>query len=348
VREVVRRELRPPYDMGTWYEPDGSVPERSDNLLSWSPHDEQHLLRYTKQAKALVWLGNDSLAKDDLLLSGELFHLAFHESRQAEGSPQGATLRALEGLVQAHPHQGLPIGRELAWGIDAACAAYSVAAPPWRERNRDWLRRVATLLCDAALPSGILQRTVNARVLGHERYTVTQTSESFYLIHALRCLDQSVLRGSDERLRQEVDALALRAVDFLFFGPPFQRIAAEGQRDPRRPSVYVQGPRWGFAISKNDDYKTPPFADPPLDGWGGGIEGMHGLWVLAWARELSDRGSGLGLDNRYMRRALEYGVPHKDFEALARELEEQSCEFSRDNSVNWAPFLAALQQLGVE
>ena len=344
VPEVVRRELRPPYDLGDWYDKSGSVPERIDNVLAWRPHSAGYMLRYTKVEKALVWLGNDSLAKDDLLLSAELFHLAFHES---PGAGEGGALRACEQLVKAHPHQGADIGRGVAFGIDVACAAYSVAPPVWRERNRGWLVRIARLCCDAALPSGIVQRSVNPRVLGNEYYTVTQTFESLLLIHGLRCLDESVLRGVDEARRSELERLVLRAVDYLYWGAPFERIAADWQPDPRHPTIFVQGPRFGFAISRNDDYKSAPLAELPPECRGGGIESTHGLWVLEWARELSDPGAGKGLENRYLRRALDYGLPHKDFGALMRDLEAQTREFSQDNSGNWAPFLAALQQLGV-
>lgn len=357
VREVIRRGLRPPYDQGNWFEADGRTPERSDDLLAWSPHDAEHLARYTKDEKALVWLGNDSLAKDDLLLSAELFRLAFHESPpDAAGAAPPGTLGALEALARAHPHQGADIGRASAWGIDAACAAYSVAAPEWRERNRAWFGRVAQLLCDLALPSGIIQRSLDPRILGDNRYTVAQTSDSQLLLHALRCLDESVFRGADEARSREVEELALRAVEYLYFGPPFQRVLAEWQPDPRNPSVFVQGPRWGFAISKNDDYRTPPFADAqswgpaylPPDGLGGGIECSSGLWLFDWARQISSPAAGTGLENRYLRRALEYGAPHKDFGELARSLEARARDLSADDpAASWSSFLAALQTLGV-
>jgi hypothetical protein len=356
VLEVVRRGLRPPYDMGDWFVKNGNYPDRNDNLVAWWAHDDQHMLRYTKNEKALVWLGNDSMAKDDLLLSGELFHLVFHESPHAEATwSKGVTLRVVEAVVRAHPHQGALLGRDIAWGVDAACAAYSIAPPEWRARNRDWLGHVAQLLTDAALPTGIIQRSVNTRVLGNERFTVTQTFESEFLIHALRCLDESVLRGVDPARSAAVEELALRAIDFLFWGPVFQRIQADWQPDPKHPTVYVQGPRWGFAISNNDDYATPPFADAnkwgpnylPPDGLGGGVELTYGLYLLDWARTLSEGKAGSGLENKYLKRALEYGVPHKDFASLAHDLEAQTRGFSEDNSASWAPFLATLQTLGV-
>ena len=51
------------------------------------------------------------------------------------------SLAILEGLVRAHPHQGLPVGREDAWGIDAMSAVYSVGSDEWRRANRAWFDR---------------------------------------------------------------------------------------------------------------------------------------------------------------------------------------------------------------
>lgn len=356
VLEVVKRGLRPPYDMGTWYEKSGTWPDRIDNILAWWPHDDQHMVRYTKNAKALVWLGNDSLAKDDLILSGELFHLMMHESPHVEASwSLGMTIPVWEQIAKDHPHQGLCLGRDLAWGLDSMAAAYSVASPAWRERNRAWFERFSDVLLAGALPSGVIQRSLNPRVLGDDRYTVTQTFETLFLLHGMRCVVESVFRGVDEARRSALEKLALRTLDYLYWGPPFARVAADWQPDPAHPSVYLQGPRWGFAISKNDPYETPPFADAakwgpnymPADGLGGGVETYHCFWALDWGRQISESSAGRGLDNKYLRRTLECWVPHKDFGELKKALEEQTRDESQDNSCNWIPFLGALQALGV-
>jgi hypothetical protein len=354
VREVVRRGLRPPYDCGTPYERDGALSGDPRCLLAWWPHDDQHLVRYTKHAKALVWLANDALAKDDLLLSAELFRLFVHESPHAvEGWSPGLTLRVWEQVVAEHPHQGLPLGREHAWGIDAMCAAYSVADEAWRARQRPWFDRMSKLMLDAAQPSGLIQRTVNERLLdGSNRQTAAQTFECLFLLHAQRCLVESVYRGVDERRRHELERLAVRAADYLYFGPPWARVPAGWQPDPAHPTLFLQGPRAAIAVSPNDAYVTPPYSDEarwgrgylPKDGLGGGVEITYPWAALEWAARITDGGTaGIGLRNRYRQRLLECATPRASWtERLAGFAEELSSS-STDNSASWVGLVGRLQ-----
>jgi hypothetical protein len=351
VREVVRLGLRPPYDVGDPYEPDGTWPSASECLLAWSPHDDQHYVRYTKQPMALVWLANDSMARDDLILAAEMVHLAFRESPDvpASGSP-GRSLRVLEQLAEAHPHQGLPVGREEAWGIDAMCAAYSVASPEWRERNRAWFDRVARLFLDGAMSSGIVQRFVDIRLLGHTRYSATQALESLLLIHAMRCIDESVLRGVDDPLREELEKLAVRGVDYLFFGPAWSRAPNTWQPYPARPTLYLQGPRQGIGVGLNDGYASPPFCDQdagylPPDALGLGVEWFHPWGALSYAQQITEGTAGAGLENRYLKRTLDCGKPHKSWKELMQDFAEQASDPSYDNSANWVGLLGKVQSL---
>ena len=356
VRAVVERGLRPPYDLGTPYERGGEVPQRPENLFAWWPHDDQHMVRYTKQPKALVWLGNDAMAKDDLLLSGELFRLVFHESEHAEASwSKGTTLRVWREIAAAHPHQGGWIGREHAWGIDSMCAAYSVASPEWRARQRPWFDHVADLFLALAQPSGLIQRFVNPQVLGHTKYTTTQAFESLFLIHSMRCLNESVFRGTDDGRREALEGLALRAIDYLYWGPPWAKHQSEWQPDPKHPTLFFQGPRWGIAVSPNDDYASPPFSDEerwgkgylPGDGLGGGVEFFHPWAALSFAEEITRATHGAGLENKYLKRSLACGEARPDWASKIRWLAEQSANDSLDNSANWIGYLGKLQALGV-
>lgn len=355
VREVVRRGLRPPYDTGTPYEKYGKWPEHTDGILAWWPHDDQHLVRYTKNTKALVWLGNDALAKDDLMLSAELYRLMRQESPHIPADwSTGITLRELEKNAAAHPHEGITVGREDGWGIDAMCAAYSVGDEAWRARNRAWFDRMSSLLCDASLPSGFIQRFNNERVLGHTRYTVAQSFEHFFLIHAMRCMCESVYRGVDDQRRSALETLALRGLDYMMWGPLWGRQLNSWQPQPPTPPLWNQGPRSGIAISPNDDYKSPPFSNAsvygpnyvPPDGLGGGIEFFHPWAALSWAAEITDGRAGSGLDNRYLKRALDCGHPHANWRALLDDFYEQASNTSFDNSANWIGLLARLQVLG--
>jgi hypothetical protein len=355
VREVVRRGVRPHYDVGTPFEKDGKLPDNSGNLMAWRPHDDQHMVRYTKNTKALVWLGNDAMAKDDLLLSAELYHLMRHESPHIPASwSAGVTLRELEKTAAAHPHEGVQVGREDGWGIDAMCAAYSVADDAWRTAHRPWFDRMSQLLSDASLPNGLFQRFINERVLGHTRYAVAQTFEHFFLIHALRCMCESVYRGVDDDRRKMLEQLALKSIDFLMWGAPWAKQLSSWQPAPPAPPLHWQGPRIGIAISLNDNYKTPPFAKDargpnylPLDGLGGGVEFFHPWCALSWAQEITDGRAGSGLENKYLRRGMDCGHPHESWRALLDDFAEQAQGSWSDNSANWISYLGKLQSLGL-
>ena len=355
VREVVKRGLRPPYDLGNPYEAGGAWPDRSDCLFAWWPHDDQHYVRWTKQPKALVWLTNDALSKDDLILAAELYHLHRHESPHVPASwSGGVTLKVFEGVVQQFPHQGIGLGREDAWGIDAMCAAYSVASPDWRKANFPWFQRMGQLIVDAAMPTGIVQRFVNNQLMGHERYTATQTFESLFLIHAMRCINESVLREVDDERRKALEDVALRGVDYLFFGLPWARIQNSWQPYPSRPSIFLQGPRQGIAVGLNDNFATLPFCYAekwgpnymPPDGLRLGVEWFHPWAALSYAHQITDGGKdGPGLRNKYLRRAIDCGKAHKTFKDLVADFAEQASDPTYDNSPNWIGLLGKIQAL---
>ncbi len=346
VLEVNRRGLRPAYDRGNPHVAGGEYPSDAENLLAWAPHDGQHMVRYTKDCKALVWLGNDSLARDDLMLSGELFHLMFHESPGPE--PGGVTLRAYEEHAVLHPHQGAWLGREQAWGIDAMCAAYAIADEGWRGAHREWFARLAKVLDDVAMPSGIIQRNSNPKVLGHPGYDATQTFETQFLLHAMRCMNETVFRDVDTASFDRLAALHRRTVDFLFFGPPWRE---EPGRDAGAPPV--GGPRTGFAVALSDGYAKPPFSNEkawgkdylPADGIGSGPELFYGWQALEYAARLSQDTEGAGLDNRYMQKALAYGSRKPDHGALLQGLFAGTIRRSSDTSSTWAGFAGYVQSL---
>src|SRR6185503_19008215 len=97
--------------------------------------------------------------------------------------------------------------------------------------------------------------------------------------HAMRCMSESVFRGVDDGKVGELGALAQRTLDYLLWGPPWQRIPADWQPDPAHPTIFNQGPRQGIAVSMNDERETPVFSDVarwgekymPKDGLGGGV-----------------------------------------------------------------------------
>ncbi|HIF39718.1 MAG TPA: hypothetical protein EYQ74_01295 [Planctomycetes bacterium] len=350
VKAVYEAELRPPYDLGTPAHAGGRIPGNNDSLLAWWPHDGQHMVRYTSATKALVWLTNDALARDSLIHAAELFHLAFHGGRHAvESWSPGATLRVYEGLVDKHPGHGLPIGRDQAWGMDAACAAYSCATPSWRQAHRDWLIRIAQLLVDGAMSSGIVQRQVNPKVLG-ARHASSQTFESHFLLHAERCLIESVLEGVDPERSSALLQLHHRALDFLYWGPVWS--------DPR-PTLHSEtplaGPRWHFAVAPKEGFEAAPYCENsrwgedylPADGLDLGVETRYGWGPLQYAMSRPTQGEADGLESRYLARSLDLGVHSPDVHARVRGLFREAAKESSDHSGSWAGYVGALQNLGV-
>lgn len=356
VQVVHARELRPPYDQGTPHRPNGEVPFRDDVLLAWLPHDGQHMIRYTKNTKAIVWLGNDSLARDDLVQSGEVFHLMFHEGPHiAESWSAGVTLSVFEAQAAERPHQGAYIGRDAAWGIDAMCAAYSVASPEWRARNFEWFRRVARLFETIAMPNGLLQRKDHPTLIGHDRYDAAQTYQCLFLLHAMRAMNVSVFEGIDDELRPMLEDLLRRSLDYLYWKPIWACFPSSYQPADASEPLLECGPRWSFAVGLKDGGKEPPFCDEerwgeaymPEDGLYGGTENFHCWWALEYGMLASEETDGTGLNNRYLRRTLDSWIRPGDYPDLVRRLFVDTRDASSDNSGNWAGFVGRLQSLGV-
>jgi len=136
--------------LGPWYE---------GTHMSFDPHDYQHFIRYTRAPKALTWLGNDSIAKDDLLMQAENYHLSYHPHPNNQwGGGQVTGMKTDLDFVAAHPGVGYQTGRGEAWGLDVMCAVYAFAGDAWRTRKLPWFRTLAVLLSEGqSTCSGFIQ-----------------------------------------------------------------------------------------------------------------------------------------------------------------------------------------------
>lgn len=353
VMAVVAQDLRPPYDRGTPFAANGALSGENEDLHMWMPHDGSHLVRFTKNAKALVWLGNDSLAKEDLRMSAEAFRLYFHEFDGPGGSAERPMrLSQMEQHVALHPNEGMPVHREHGWGIDAVCAVYSFSDDAWRALHRPWLERVADLLVAGAAPSGLVIRNPLPE-LGNDAYHGALAFQCEIVLLAERVLVESALRGADAERARAQEALLLRAADYLYFGPPFIRQRASWSSDQN--PVFIQGPVWSIPIGLADGYREPPFSDEtrwgkdylPKDVTVGGPEALYGFAVLSFAADATQRSAGKGLANRYLNRCLALGRPMSTFAESYAEITRQASESSLDPTSSCAGYLARLQALGV-
>jgi hypothetical protein len=176
----------------------GLKPGYEDTHLAYDPHDYQHFIRYTRSAKVLAWLGNDPIAKDDLRLEAEMYHLSYHDHYNDQfGGLHGTGLRATKNLVAANPGKGGPFGRGESWGIDCAVAAYNLQPPAWRAAKRPWFAGIAAMLAEMqGVCNGFLQAQVSAKAVGG-KYRARQQIEQSITEHMLQGLRASVFRGAD-------------------------------------------------------------------------------------------------------------------------------------------------------
>jgi hypothetical protein len=178
-------------------EANGLQPPYEPSHLLYDPHDFQHFIRYTRSAKVLAWLANDSLAKDDLRMQAECFHLSFHSNaNNSFGSAQGSGLLSLMRSVRSVPGKGFQYGRGESWGMDCATSVYSMADDSWRARKLPWFKQVAQLVLEGqASCSGFIQAAVSQKALDG-KYHARQMIEQSITENALVGLHESVFRDS--------------------------------------------------------------------------------------------------------------------------------------------------------
>jgi hypothetical protein len=176
----------------------GLVPSYEGLHFQFDPHDLQHLVRYTRTAKALVWLANDQLASDDLRMQAENFHFSYHRWYNASGGyAQSTGLRWDRDFVDTHPGKAFEFGRGEAWGLDCMNAAYATSDPAWRTRKRPWFDDVLQLLADGqAACTGFLQAEVITQFL-NGNYRARQGIEQPITENAILGMLEAVYRGED-------------------------------------------------------------------------------------------------------------------------------------------------------
>lgn len=233
---VASKGMKPDYE-ATLLGPAG------DGLDGVDAHDYQHLIRYTHGAKVLAWLGNDSVAKDDLRAQAENFKLAYHQfNNSPDGAQQGSGFANTMDFVEQFPGKGLSVGRGEAWGIDVSNAAYATSPRYWRAERRPWFDLVAdTIFEGQATCNGFIQAVVNDKILDG-KYRARQAYEAPIIDNAVRGMLESVYRGFDTprtaMLSSVLEDSYYSLINDISWGPgqhsPWQ-MTAVGPLDPSKP-----------------------------------------------------------------------------------------------------------------
>jgi len=252
----------------------GLEPDYEATLFGYENIDVQHLVRYTGPAKALAWIGNDSLAKDDIELQAEMVNMGYHMyENSAYHHVQGTGMLADRQFVDAHPAVGFPFGRGEGWGMDTMTAAYMFADADWRKTKLGWFQDISDLINDGqAACSGFIQATVYGKLL-EGKFRVRQVIESSIVQNAMLGVRNNVLKGKDPvRFYLLGDSLnaSLRAL-----------IRPEAW-DPAKTAPYSQ-----LAVAPKDE-TLPPYCGPPPAGGQSTYTDAYQQWSsLAYGMELT-------------------------------------------------------------
>jgi len=341
--EHLTQERRPPYDQEYTWKKDAKRPTSRGELLSWQPHDGAHLIRYTAHAKALAWLANDSLAKDNLRHCAErvLFALPTVKSQ----APPMTSIRQLLDYATEAPEMGLPVGRELGWALDTVAAAHSlsegsVQADPWwsdRQRYEKWLLAACRAVTIATPPTGVVIRDTTSARPTNRTHATAHSFQVAILQLGLRSALRSCLAGEHPELAAAVQEDLLACVETLYFSSIFSA--------PEEPRLYwpeakeLSGARWIFPVAPLSKEKPPfpPGAELPADSFDGGVEHHYAYALLSWAWELAEPEDR----PRYLKRMLELGPRYRNWYDLSEHLARQSWDHPGfDPLMQAAPALA--------
>lgn len=167
-------------------------------LEGFKPVDFQHYTRYTRNAKVLTWLGNDPMAKDDIMMRTELFRMSYNlYPNNAGGGSIVSGMLADQKAIAWHPGTGMTFGRGEAWGLDVSNAAYRIADDTWRTEALPWFEDIADLVASGQSScNGFIQALVMPKMLNGQ-YHVRQSIEQSITENALMGLNKSVFEGRD-------------------------------------------------------------------------------------------------------------------------------------------------------
>jgi hypothetical protein len=293
----------------------GFEPPYQGALWGYSPIDFQHYVRYTRVPKVLAWLGNDWMAKDDLLQVAENFRLSHHEYPNSSGNPaSGSGIFNHEQFVAQYPNHGFGFGRGEAWGLDAMCSAYGLGDTDYRNKTRKWFERVADTVANGqASCSGFIQAQVVSGWLNGQ-WRTRSGPEHAIVENALWGLKESVFAGADNARMAQTESVLEDAI-YAMIGPMAW-------------SPEFEGPFFAVAVS-DKDLGLPPYCNNvPAGGAGMGPDHYQGWSSLAYGYQLTG-------DDEFLQKASLMG----DNGDLLTWLQNQGT----GNIVNQSALLALLQ-----
>lgn len=263
-----------PSHQRTAVESAGRQPWYEGTLLAYQPIDAQHLVRYTRNAKVLLWLDNDTLAKEDLLAQAEGFLFGYSTLPQdLYGNIISTGMLAMKNYVQNYPGIGLAYGRGESWGLDAVLCAYATANDDWRASLRPWVTDLVGMLeRGQSVCSGVIQSSPQYNVFDSQ-YRCRQSIEAAIMENALTGLRETVIDGTDDALEGRLNEVLRRA----YYAMVSPYIWSDAHKGP-----------WAMMATGPFDMAQAPFCSSiPADGNYGFADHYQPWSSLAYAYELT-------------------------------------------------------------
>ncbi|TAJ18330.1 MAG: hypothetical protein EPO68_07995 [Planctomycetota bacterium] len=252
----------------------GLAPDWEAALALYEPHDQQHLVRYLRAAQVLAWLGNDALAKDDLLMQAELVRLSYHPYfNSIYDHVSDTSLKFDQQTVAAHPHSGFDIGRGEGWAFQALNIAYALGTPAWRSSTKPLFDQIVDLVSNGQSScTGILQSYAYEKIL-EGKYHARQSIEQAILENALWSMLETVYRDADALHATQLKAVLAMSTTSMTSFPAW--------------SEALDGPLAQVAVSPLDP-SLPPFCDwLPYDGASNWVDDFQTWSSFAYGYELT-------------------------------------------------------------
>ncbi|MBM3990531.1 MAG: hypothetical protein FJ298_05915 [Planctomycetes bacterium] len=237
-------------------------PAYETDIVTSSPIDFQHYIRFLRSPMVLTWLGNDSIAKDDLRMAAECFRMSFSEHfNNSSGYSIPSTLRAKMSQVSNLPNRGFSFGRGESWGMVSAICAYSISDSAFRARYRPWFGTIADVIANGQSScNGFIQSWANTKLLSGQ-WKGRQSIEQAITENMLWGLKESVFRGVDAARVASVENVLVKSTAAMI-GPmawngtgPWSHLAVAPLDSAQQP--FCGSIPSGGGGNGNDNYQTP-------------------------------------------------------------------------------------------
>jgi len=299
----------------------GLAPPYEADLKGHAAIDQQHYIRYMRSPKVLTWLGNDAMAKEDILQSAEAMRLSYGRyPTSASGYVSGPSLLADINSVASKPGVGFAFGRGEAWSIDAVNAAYAIGSPAFRAKVLPWYSDVLdTVAAGQQSCTGIIQSIIIFSILGGQ-HSIRQAPEQTIIAVALTGMLETVLKDADPPSAARLQTVIQDSIYGLLTGASWH--------DP-------QGGPWISMAVDDLNPQTPPYCGYiPPGGTAPGVEKIHVHASLEFGWRLTG-------DPLFITRASQVMGTGQTPSAILVEFEKTYFSYLE----NRAPIIAALQEL---